>query len=255
MTVNGRRVLTGIVSLLVILAVEATHGITVSAQAPVPPNVAQQLTPVCPARRTGGAGQLTPQQSTRVEIVCRVSNPLTEAVDYSATMVFTLGERSSVAGGSADRGQITVVGNEIRWSGFSLNPGEAATATAMVDVTPLAADSGRTVNVFSSTRTTARTASGGFVEVTVGALPSSEVAGILSGGFVLQAGAAPSGAPPPGVAAPGAAPRTGTGAGTNAPRGPLRVGGSTATVLLLVLVSSTIAVRSRRRAEQQDQSP
>ena len=240
---KDRRAVMGIVSALLVIAWMIPHGSAVFAQQPVPQDVAQRLAPDCPGRYNGGPTQLTPQQPTRIEVVCRVTNPLNEAVDYSATMVFVLGERTSVVGGSAQRGQLDVVGNEIRWSGFALNPGESATATAVVDVTPVPGDGGRTLNVFTTTRTTARTASGGFVSIEVGPLSTTTLTGLRSGGFVLQPGAAP-----PAGAGAGTTPRTGGGPGDEVPRWSTVVGGVLASLATAFVVAVGIAGLSRRRS-------
>lgn len=185
------------------------------APTPVPQDVAQRLAPDCPGEHRDGPRQLTVRQPTRILVTCTVRNPLAEPVDYSATMVFTLGERAAVVDGGAQRGQVAVVGNEIRWGAFVLQPGESASAFAVVEVSPAQADAGRPVVLFTSTRTTAQLAGGGVVTFVAGPFTTAEVAGLLAGGLVTTAPAAAPAAPAqPARPAPPAAglPRTGTGA-------------------------------------------
>jgi hypothetical protein len=192
----------------------ATPAVTTTpAPTPVSQDVAQRLAPDCPGEHRDGPRQLTVRQPTRILVTCTVRNPLNEPVDYSATMVFTLGERASVADGGAQRGQVAVVGNEIRWGAFVLQPGESASAFAVVEVSPADADAGRPVVLFTSTRTTAQLAGGAVVTFVAGPFTSAEVSGLLGGGIVTTAPAAPAAPAQPTRPAPPAAglPRTGAG--------------------------------------------
>jgi hypothetical protein len=107
------------------------------------------------------------------------------------------------------------------WGGFVLQPNESATITLDVSMTPAACAAGQTVTLITGTRTTARTPSGGFVDVTGGpvttnaitGLSSTTCAGAISGALPAAPGPA---APAPAAAAPTAAatptlPRVGTG--------------------------------------------
>lgn len=192
-------------------------------------------------------------------MICRVTNPLSEAVDYTGTMTFTLGQRAAVVGGGAERGTVDVVGNEIRWGGFTLGPGESAEANARVAVTPTETDAGQLVVVFTSTRTTARLASGGFVDITAGPLTSAAVPGIgnggvvTSGGFVQPTATPPTAAQPPAAqpaprpaAAPaGALPRVGA-AVTGKPRD--RLGAALALGTMMIIGLGALAVRRVHRS-------
>lgn len=227
----------------------------------VPESVARQLQPVCPADYKDGARLLTVQQPTRVTVVCRVTNPLQEKVDYSNTMVFALGPRTTVVGGSAQRGEVAVEGNAIRWRAFELAPGESVTASADLEITPAAADAGQTLVIFTSVTTTAVLASGGFVNIVAPAVTSDQIGGISSGGFVglpTGAGVTRPAAPPAAAPAPGAAPslpRTGAGVATDV--GPTRftiavvLTGVLATVAVLLGALNPprrlVALRRRRR--------
>lgn len=218
------------------------------APTPVPQDVAQRLAPDCPGEHRDGPRQLTVRRPTRILVTCTVRNPLNEPVDYSATMVFTLGERASVADGGAQRGQVAVVGNEIRWGAFVLQPGESASAFAVVEVSPADADAGRPVVLFTSTRITAQLASGGVVTFVAGPFTSAEVSGLLGGGIVTVAPApmitpaAPArpAAPPQPTRPIVAIPRTGSGPATDPTPAPLAL-------VLLILAAAAVPLLTRRR--------
>ncbi len=227
----------------------ATPAVTVTpAPTPVSQDVAQRLAPDCPGEHRDGPRQLTVRQPTRILVTCTVRNPLNEPVDYSATMVFTLGERASVADGGAQRGQVAVVGNEIRWGAFVLQPGESASAFAVVEVSPTDADAGRPVVLFTSTRTTAQLAGGAVVTFVAGPFTSAEVSGLLGGGIVTVA-PAPTIAPaaPARPAAPSqpvrpavTMPRTGVGPATGSASAAL-------VPLLVALPAAALPLLLRRR--------
>ena len=252
MTRKGWPVLLPLVGvLLATLGYTVNRTVASAGQPQVPQDVAQRLAPDCPAQHSGGPVQLTPQQPTRITVVCRVTNPLSETVDYSATMTFVLGDRAAVVGGSAQRGQVAVVGRQITWGGFVLAPGESATASAEVEVTPVTGDTGRPIIIFTTTRTSARLASGGIVQVDVGPVTTAVVSGLTSGGIVvIGAGAAPAQGPAPvGPAAAGGGtavgPRTGTGRVEDGPSGLTLL--SCALFGLIVLIAP-VAVHYRRRS-------
>lgn len=228
----------------------------------VPSSVAQQLQPDCPAQYMGGARQLVPAMPTRILVTCTVTNRTNEMVDYAGTMTFTLGEQASVVGGGAMRGMVAVVGNEIRWSGFALAPGESATATAEVEVLPSARNTGQTVVIFTNTRTTARLASGGFVDISSGEVTTGAVSGLTGGGLVqappsttgpggpvataVPGGPAPVPARPPAVTQPGAAlPRVGAGQSQEDSPWSMMIGMGLAGVVVLSVAGAAVAARRR----------
>lgn len=224
------------------------------APTPVPQEVAERLAPDCPGEHRDGPRQLTVRQPTRILVTCTVRNPLGDPVDYSSTMVFTLGERAAVVDGGAQRGQVAVVGNEIRWGAFVLQPGESASAFAVVEVSPADADAGRPVVLFTSTRTTAQLAGGAVVTFVAGPFTTADVAGLLGGGIVATAPpavqpAAPAApvapAQPARPAAPAAGlPRTGTGVSGDAMTAP---GLAALAVMALVLGAAAVERTVRRR--------
>jgi hypothetical protein len=211
----------------------ATRAATPAAT-PIPEALAQQAAPDCPAKYAGGAQQLAPRTTTRVSVICTVNNPFQEPLDYSGTMTFTLGPNVSVAGGSAARGNVAVVGNQIQWGGFVLAPGETASATAELNLEPAQAEVGNVLVVFTGVTTTARVASGGLINLRAGPVTSSAVSGLAGGGLVL----APQ---TPGPAATGAGlPRVGT--GTSSPAtGWMALGG------LLAVVAGGIGIAAARQ--------
>jgi len=218
---------------------------------PLPMNLAQMLAPDCPARYASGAQQLTVQQSTRIQVTCTVTNRINEPVMYSA-MTFTLGERVAVVGGDAQAGQVAVVGNQIRWTNVSVAPGQSATASATIEVTPAPADAGRTLTLFTGVTTMAQTQSGSQVSLSAGPVPSTVVSGLGGGGIVQAPGAAqPVATPAPGAqrpAAPAAAPRTGTGTGTAGDGRALPAALGLALAALGAAALSVRALSARRRA-------
>ncbi len=236
--VHSRRVRMGFVSVVLTVAVGVAYAPVVSAQQPVPPDVVQRLAPDCPAWYTAGARQLTLQQPTRIEMVCRVTNPLAEAVDYAGAMAFTLGEQARMAEWAALRGQMSAAGNQMRWSDFVLNPGESASATVVIEVTPVTADAGRPVVLFTGARMAARTASGGFAEVALRPITTETVAGLLSGGFVLSSGTGSTAR----MTVP-TSPRTGSGVGQEGPARPELLIPMLVGLLALVLCAAVVSAR------------
>ena len=171
-------------------SVTVVAGQTVTANLTVPAAEGVQLVS---AVRISGPAQFTVGQTTVVQTNWRVTNTRNEPLDYSATVTFNLG--ADVAPGQlvADRGNLSVSGRQVTWGGFALNPGESASITMNLAVTPSSDDAARTVALVADTRTTARTASGGIIEVGGGAVTTAQVAGVVSGGIV----AAPAGSAVP----------------------------------------------------------
>jgi hypothetical protein len=195
---------------------------------PPPPTPTPPPTPVsvtagvqCPEATYDGRGDPLPRpgQTFGVRVTCRLTT--TEATDFSATVVFTLGDEVRAVSATASHGTTAITGTQVQWGGFVLDANETATITIVLDVTPSAGSVGRPVTLFAGTSTTGRTLAGGIVNVTGAGLNTSQVSGLLNGGIVTTAAPAP---PPPAVppsaparppAAPAAAPalpRVGTGA-------------------------------------------
>jgi hypothetical protein len=194
------------------------------------------VAPDCPGRYASGAQQLRPATTTRVTFTCTVTNRLNEPIDYNGTMTFTTAPNVTVVGGGAMRGTVEVVGNQIRWTGFTLMPGETATASSDLELSPTAGNVGSAMTVFTGVTTTARVASGGLISLQVGPVPTSVITGLASGGLVLapatQVG--PTSAP---------LPRTGTGPADRSNAWAFLAGGLT----LLLAGGASIAVRRARR--------
>lgn len=220
-------------------ATPAPVATTAPARTPTPIPQAQQMmaAPDCPGKYDSGSQQLRPATTTRVSFTCTVTNRFNEPIDYNGTMTFTLAPNVTVVGGGAARGNVSVVGNQIRWSGFTLMPGETATASSDLELIPAQTDVGRAMTVFTGVNTTARVASGGLISISVGPVPSSVVTGLAGGGLVAGVTAQP--APAPAAALP----RVGTGAADRSSAW-LIVAGALA---LIAAGGTSIAVRRTRR--------
>jgi hypothetical protein len=192
--------------------------------------------PDCPGKYDSGSAQLRPAATTRVSFTCTVTNRFNEPIDYSGTMTFTVAPNVRVVGGGPQRGTVEVVGNQIRWSGFTLMPGETATASSELELNPAATDVGRAMTVFTGVTTTARLASGGLISLSVGPVPSSAITGLAGGGLVAAAGVT---AQP----VPAGVPRVGTGSADRSSAW-LVVAGALA---LMAAGGAGIAVRRARR--------
>lgn len=211
----------------------------------IPQNLEQQAgVQFQSGRYISGPNQLTPGQTTRVELTYTVRNPLNVPLDYSSTVIFAFGPESEPVSANPSRGTANVSGKQVSWGGFTLAPAESASITLVTDITPSAASVGRVVTLITGTTTTARTATGGFVQVSGPALTTSSVTGLLSGGFVLSPGQPPAAAAAAAAAGGTALPRTG--AGTAGDGGPWRP--VAAVLSLLVLAGLPAALLLRRRA-------
>jgi hypothetical protein len=178
------------------------------------------------AEYVSGPRQLTVGQRTGIRATYRVTNNSSERLDYNATVVFNTGSESTATSAMVTAGTAAIMGSQVRWGGFALSPGESASITMNLDVVPAMVSVGRASVIITSTNTTARSASGGFVNVTGPELTTASVSGLAGGGIVAGAvtpaagggaipGAGPTGpaAPVPAPAAPGAQvlPRVGAG--------------------------------------------
>jgi hypothetical protein len=214
------------------------------------------------AQYTSGPTQLQVGQRTSIQATYVVTNSCGTRLDYTSTVLFTTGPEVTATTASATAGVASISGNQVRWGGFSLDPGESATITMTLDVVPAAASVGRPVVLISNVDTTARAANGGFINVTGAQLTTAAVSGLAAGGIVAGAaapattgGVTPGGVttgvtrpPAPVSAAPAAAtprqlPIVGTGtAGDMTARMAL-----TALLAALAVVSFPLAVRLWRR--------
>jgi hypothetical protein len=203
---------------------------------PLPQSEQEKAAPDCPGRYAAGSQALRPAVVTRVTFTCTVTNRFNEPIDYTGTMTFALAPNVTLVGGGAQRGTVDVVGNRIMWSGFTLMPGETATASTDLELNPSAADVGRAMVVFTGVTTTARLASGGLISLQIGPVPSSVVEGLASGGLVL----APATQPGPAAAA---LPRTGAADVDRSNAWAFLAGG----LALLLAGGAGIAIRRARR--------
>jgi hypothetical protein len=184
-----------------------------------------------------GANPLQVGQSTRVNVTYAVANATNERLDYSATVLFDLGDGVTAVGVTPSQGTATIAPRQVSWGGFVLEPGESATITITLEATPAAGTNGRAVMLITGTTTTARTASGGFVNVRGGALTTAGITGLANGGLVAGGPVAAGAAPLPRVG--GGRPQRDAAAGT------------TAVVTVLVVVA-TGALFVRRAAKGPD---
>ena len=219
------------------------------------------------AAYVSGANPPTVGQTTRVAVTVEVRNTGNEALDLSDSVVCDLGPAVALGGAMLTRGAARLEGRTATWDGFGLMPGEQATLTMTLDITPPAGTAGQSLLVVSDVIATARTPAGALVEVRIAGLMTGGVAGIANRGLVVTSAApapaapapvAPAAAPPaaaqapaPAAAAPRPAtpsavvmPRTGTGltADTDA-SGTLPL---VATLGLLVLTGGLVVVLRRR---------
>jgi hypothetical protein len=207
------------------------------------------------AHYVSGANPLTVGQPTVISATYRVQNPLNVPLSYRGTVEFEGGPENTFTAATTTAGTAAVTPNRVTWDGFGLAPGESATITLSMTVTPANASAGRPVTLISSTLTTARTPNGALVEVRGGALTSDAVAGLDGGGLVVVRGVP--GGVQPGVSAslntaPGAAgaasvaqvPRTGTGMVVD--RGPEAALPALLVLAVLSLIGGA-ALRLRRR--------
>jgi hypothetical protein len=220
---------------------------------PTPPPTLVSVTAgvQCPDAAYDGRGDPLPRpgQTFGVRVTCRLT--ATEATDFSATVVFNLGDEVRAVSATASHGTTAITGTQVQWGGFVLDANETATITIVLDVTPGAGSVGRPVTLFTSTSTTGRTLSGGIVNVAGPALDTTQVRGLLGGGIVTTAAPAPPPAPaaaPPVPARPPAAPaaapalpRVGTGV-----RGAPMAWLPAAALAGLLAVIPLFAVRRRR---------
>ncbi len=137
------------------------------------------------ARYVDGPRALTVGRTTRVSVTYTVQNPYGETLDYSHTVLFSLGEGVAAVSADPDHGSAAIEGEQVRWGGFVLGPGERASMTMILDLTPTADTADRPMTIITTTRTTARTLSGGFIEVHGDGLDTTAVAGLARGGFVV----------------------------------------------------------------------
>jgi hypothetical protein len=172
----------------------------------------------CTAAYVSGPALLTAGQTTRLSLDCDVHNPLSVPLDYTSTVLLDTGPGITVTSLAPDVGQAVVRGNQIQWGGFQLAAGESAGIVVTADLTPASVLVGRPAVVVATSTTTARAATGGFVNVTGQQLTTAQVAGLQGGGFVTAVpagvtrvvptpvvpGAAPARPGGPAAAAPGA---------------------------------------------------
>jgi hypothetical protein len=208
-------------------------------------------------------------QTTRVAVTVEVRNNGNEPLDLSDSVVCDLGPAVALGGAMLTRGAARLEGRTATWDDFSLMPGEQATLTMTLDITPPAGTAGQSLLVVSDVIATARTPAGALVEVQIAGLMTGGVAGIANRGLVVASAApappaaapvAPAAAPPaaataaaapaPRPAAPAAVvmPRTGTGLTADTESASLLP--LLATLGLLVAGGGAlILVRRRARAE------
>lgn len=155
-----------------------------------------------------GADPLTVNQTTRVTLTYTLTNTLNVPVDFSSTVLFNAADGVTPVSADPSRGTATINGQQIRWGGFSLNAGESASISMTLDVTPPASAAGRSMVLITDTSTSGRIATGGFVEVQGGSVDSTQVRGLLNGGFVVAptTPAAPAAPAAPVAPIPAAAP-------------------------------------------------
>jgi hypothetical protein len=195
----------------------------------IPPQLQQQAgAQFVSAEYVSGARQPTQGQETVVRITYRVRNPLNERLDYNATVTFDAGADARFISADPTTGTVNVQPSQVQWRGFELDPGESAEITLTMSVTPAACTPGDMVLLITGTRTTARTASGGIVDVTSGPLAADVVAGLTSGVCAAPAAVVP---PAPVAAPPPVAPPPPVAA---AQRPPLAVGGPQPVVTVTV---------------------
>jgi hypothetical protein len=137
-----------------------------------------------------GANPLQERQSTRIRVTYVVTNTSAERLDYSNTVVFDLADGVTAVEASPSTGMATIAPRQVSWGGFALNPGESANITLTLEVTPATGTAGRPVTLITGTTTTARTATGGLVNVRGGALTTAGLSGLANGGLVSGAVAA-----------------------------------------------------------------
>jgi hypothetical protein len=152
-------------------------------------------------------------QTTRVAVTVEVRNTGTESLDLSDSVVCDLGSAVALGGVMLTRGAARLEGRTATWDDFGLAPGESASLTMTLDITPPAGTAGTSLLVVGDVTATARTPAGALVEVQIAGLMTSGVAGIGNRGLVVAAAPAP-----PAPAAPAAAPPAAPAAAAQAPR-------------------------------------
>jgi hypothetical protein len=171
------------------------------------------------AAYVSGANPPAVGQTTRVAITVEVSNVGNELLDLSDSVVCDLGPTVALGGVMLSDGMARLDNRTAIWDDFSLMPGERATLTMTLDITPPAGSAGQSLLVVSDVVATARTPAGALVQVQTAGATTAGITGLANGGLVVvMAQPAPAAPPAAPAAVPAARPAAPAAAPAAAPR-------------------------------------